>query len=136
MQETFALAYRALGSFRGDGPPGAWVARIAVRECWRRAKTRTRRLGATTRLDEVVEATLADSADPAGEALAAEERAEVRRAVAALPPPYGEVVALRFFADLSLGDIAAAMRRPEATVKTQLYRGLERLRTEMREVEL
>ncbi|MFN8519467.1 MAG: sigma factor [Chloroflexota bacterium] len=32
VQETFVLAFRALGSYRGDGPPGAWLARIAVRE--------------------------------------------------------------------------------------------------------
>jgi len=133
VQETFALAYRALGTFRGDGPPGAWIARIAVRECWRRSKNRARRLAATTPLDETVAATVADSADPAREAVEAEERDEVRRAVAALPEPYGEVIALRYFADLSLAEIAAATGKPEATVKTQFYRGLERLRTEMRE---
>ena len=133
VQETLVLAYRTLATFRGDGPPGAWLARIAVRECWRRARSTARRQAATIPLDGVVEATLADPTDPAREAIAAEERDEVRRAVAALPEPYGEVVALRFFGDLSLADIAAAVGRPEATVKTQLYRGLGRLRTEMRE---
>lgn len=58
----------------------------------------------------------------------------MRRAVAALPEPYREVVALRFFGDLSLLDIAAATGRPEGTVKAQLHRGLERLRKGMREV--
>lgn len=132
VQETFVLAYRTLATYRGDGPPGAWLARIAVRECWRRARSSTRQRAATTALDDTLEATLADPTDPAHEAIAAEEREEVRRAVAALPPPYGEVVALRFFAELSLADIATAVGRPEATVKTQLYRGLSRLRTEMR----
>ena len=133
VQETFVLAYRALATFRGDGPPGAWVARIAVRECWRRSRSRARQRAETTPFDAVIEATLADSTDLAREAVAAEERGEVRRAVAALPEPYGEVVALRFFAELSLAHIAAATGRLEATVKTQLYRGLERLRREMRE---
>jgi RNA polymerase sigma factor (sigma-70 family) len=131
-QETFVLAYRTLATFRGEGPVRAWLARIAVRECWRRARSRTRQLAATTPLDDVIAAKLASPMDPADEAVAAEERDEVRRAVAALPQPYGEIVALRFFAELSLADISSAVGRPEATVKTQLYRGLRRLRTEMR----
>ena len=57
-----------------------------------------------------------------------ESRREVREAVAALPEPYREVVALRFFADLSLAEVAEATGRPLNTVKTHLRRGLERLR--------
>lgn len=133
VQETFVLAYRALATFRGDGPAGAWLGRIAVRECWRRSRSSARRRAATTPFDAITEATLADSTDLGREAVEAEERGEVRRAVAALPEPYGEVVALRFFAELSLADIAATTGRPAATIKTQLYRGLERLRREMRE---
>src|SRR5215813_4373038 len=30
-QETFVTAYRSLATWRGDGPFGAWLARIAVR---------------------------------------------------------------------------------------------------------
>ena len=52
----------------------------------------------------------------------------MRRAVASLGEPYREVVALRFFGELSLLDIAAATGRPEGTIKAQLHRGLERLR--------
>ena len=132
-QETFVLAYRGLATFRGDGPPGAWLARIATRESWRRAATSRRRLAATTPLDDVLVATLADPGDPAGEAMASEERETVRGAVARLPEPYREVVALRFFGDLSLLEIAAATGRPESTIKTQLRRGLERLRAAMGE---
>jgi RNA polymerase sigma-70 factor (ECF subfamily) len=52
----------------------------------------------------------------------------VRLAVAALGEPYREVVALRFFGEMSLEEIAATTRRPLNTVKTHLRRGLERLR--------
>jgi len=51
--------------------------------------------------------------------------------VAALPEPYRETVALRFFGDLALDQIAATTNRPLNTVKTHLRRGLERLRREM-----
>jgi RNA polymerase sigma-70 factor, ECF subfamily len=133
VQETFVLAYRGLGTYRGDGPPGAWLARIAIRECWRRSKSRSRQVSLTQPLDDRVQATAADTADVAQEVVAAEERAEVRRALHALPEPYREVVALRFLGDRSVSDIAAVTGRPEATVKTHLYRGLERLRAIIRE---
>ena len=60
--------------------------------------------------------------------MAAEARDEVREAVAQLPEPYREVVALRFFGELSLAEVAEATGRPINTVKTHLRRGLERLR--------
>ena len=130
-QETFVLAYRSLASFRGDGRPGAWLTRIATRECWRRAAVRNRRNSATTSLDEMLIETLPGATSPLGDLVAAEERTRVRKAVEALGEPYREVVALRFFGELSLLDIAAATGRPEGTVKAQLHRGLERLRRSM-----
>ena len=127
VQETFMLAYRALGSFRGDAPPGAWLARIALRESWRRSRSRTREASRTDP-STMPSRRRPPIADIARTVVAAEERAEVRQAVAALPDPYREIVALRFLADRSVADIAALTGRPEATVKTQLYRGLARLR--------
>ena len=58
----------------------------------------------------------------------AERAADLRTAVAALPEPYREVVALRFFGDLSLEEIGRQTERPLGTVKTHLRRGLLRLR--------
>ncbi len=131
-QETFVLAYRALGSYRADGPPGAWLARIATRVCWRRSATLARRRAATTSFDDVLAATLAGPDDPrrsgGGRRGRRPRYAEPWRL---LPEPYREVIALRFLADLSTADIAAATGRPEATVRTQLRRGLERMRALM-----
>lgn len=133
-QEAFVTAYRSLASWRGEGSFGAWVTRIAVRLALRAAaKRRT-----VTWLDPI--AAEADepgderfrlggaAPDPAVLTLTAERDAELRRAVAALDEPYREVVALRFFADHSLLEIAEATDRPLGTVKTHLHRGLARLR--------
>jgi RNA polymerase sigma-70 factor (ECF subfamily) len=57
----------------------------------------------------------------------AEQRQAVRHAVASLPDRYREVVALRFFGELSLAEVAETTGRPLNTVKTHLRRGLERL---------
>lgn len=127
-QETFVLAYRGLGTFRGDGHPAAWLTRIATREAWRRAAERSRQRSMTAQLDEAAEWLPSHEPGPAAATLEADEREEVRLAVAGLPEPYREVITLRFFGELSLLEIAAATGRPEGTIKAQVHRGLERLR--------
>ncbi len=67
--------------------------------------------------------------------LAAEDDVAVRRAVVNLEEPYREVVALRFFAERSLDEIAALTGRPLGTVKTHLRRGLLRLRDRLADEE-
>jgi RNA polymerase sigma-70 factor, ECF subfamily len=142
-QEAFVTAYRALGTWRADGPFGAWLARIAVRIAVRRSGRRRTvawidphpvgdGAGAS---GSVSEATLARAMgrapDPAQLAVRAERAATIRAAVAGLDDPYREVVAMRFFSDLSLAEIAAASGRPLGTVKTHLHRGLARLRRDL-----
>lgn len=130
-QETFLAAYRSIGAFRGDGVAGAWLMRIATRESWRRAARSRRVSRVATTLDDNGADQIHDRSDPLGEALSAEQRQQVRRAVERLPEPYREVVSLRFFSELSITDIASATGRPEGTVKAQLSRGLERMRREV-----
>ena len=141
-QESFVTAYRALATWRGEGPFGGWLATIATRIAIRRASKRKPvvRLDAPSAdgdLGGMADAILARSAsqghapaaaDPAARALQAERSDAVRRAVARLDEPYREVVALRFFGERSLAEIADASGRPIGTVKTHLHRGLQRLR--------
>ena len=139
-QEAFVTAYRSFGSWRSEGSFGAWLSRIAVRLAIRRAAQRKQ----VTWLDPVgdvdpgaASAAVAgsDPADPAGMVIRSERDAHLRAAVAALDEPYREVVALRFFADRSLAEIAAVTDRPLGTVKTHLHRGLARLRRAIEEAE-
>lgn len=130
-QEAFVAAYRALASYRGDGPLGAWVTRIALRLALRQVRQQAR-----TILPNVLEPAWVGPAaperfDPARLALDAERARSVRAAVAALPDHYREVVSLRFFGELSLQEIAAMTGRPLGTVKTHLHRGLARLRDQV-----
>lgn len=109
-----------------------WLLRIATRQSFRRLSQRR----PSADLDSVGEPFLADlRGEPTRVVVAAEERREIRAAVARLPEPYREVVALRFFGELSLADVASATGRPLNTVKTHLRRGLERLRPLMTTVE-
>jgi RNA polymerase sigma-70 factor (ECF subfamily) len=148
-QESFVTAYRSLATWRGEGPFGAWIARIAVRIALRHAARRRPMAridpladssaavgdGHTSAADQASRAALlsgalaaADRHDPALLAVRGEREVAVRAAVAGLAEPYREVVALRFFGDLSLAEIATVSGRPLGTVKTHLHRGLLRLR--------
>jgi RNA polymerase sigma-70 factor (ECF subfamily) len=141
-QEAFVIAYRSLGTWREEGPFGAWIARIAVRLAIRHAGRRRTvawarpRTGAEqgTEDDPLVRLPAGTATDPESRAIRGERELAVRAAVAGLAEPYREVVALRFFADRSLDEIAAVTGRPLGTVKTHLHRGLIRLRGSLSEV--
>lgn len=128
-QEAFVIAYRSIGTFRGEGSLSAWLARIATRQALRRASQR-RDVGW---LDPTAPGGLdvAGPSEPLAELERLERHRRVRHAVAGLPEPYREVVALRFFAELPLAQIASLTGRPVGTVKTHLHRGLARLRTRL-----
>lgn len=122
-QEAFIAAFRSMGSYRGEGTLRAWLLRIATRLSFRRLAQRK----PSEPLDAAHDRAASPELEPAGALLAAEQRTLVRDAVAALPERHREVVALRFFADLSLAEIADITGRPVNTVKTHLRRGLEGL---------
>src|SRR5207253_2526620 len=99
----------------GEGPFGAWLTRIAVRIALRRAQRR-RDVVWIDPANPTMAVDLAGGPDPATTSIRAERAASLRAAVAKLDEPYREVVALRFFADLSLDEIAAQTGRPLGTV--------------------
>ena len=127
-QETFVIASRSIGTYRGEGSLGAWLGRIATRQAMRRLSQRRDAISIDAPGANVASV---GGLDPLGQAIAAERSARIRSAVSALSEPYRETVALRFFAELSLAEIAEQTGRPLGTVKTHLHRGLARLRDAM-----
>lgn len=145
-QEAFVSAYRSLSTWRAEGPFAAWICRIALHIALRRARQ--------TRPVDWIDAATLDGADelldgggrrvarhfrdastdaaavmdPGEIAVAGEQASLVREALRKLEEPYRETVALRYFAELTVPEIAAACDRPQGTVKTHLHRGLLRLR--------
>ena len=82
-QEAFLQAYRSLPTFRGDGPFGAWLGRIAVRMAFARLKRPAElRVDHTREEGWLVDMTAA--ADPQSLTLSAENRTEVMKAVSKL----------------------------------------------------
>jgi len=137
-QEAFVIAYRSLATWRGEGPFGAWLSRIAVRLAVRQAAKRktvvwVRPASERHADDHLATLPAGRGTDPEGLVLRGERQRTVRDAVARLDEPYREVVALRFFAERSLDEIASITGRPLGTVKTHLHRGLIRLRNRLEE---
>ncbi len=65
---------------------------------------------------------------PSEQAQASELSAAVEDAVANLPDPYRPVLNLHLRHGLSAAEIALSLERPQATVRSQLARGMDRLR--------
>ena len=131
-QDAFLRAYRALATFRGDGPFGAWLRRIAVRVAVARLAGRRDlvRLDAAEELD--LHATAVQSQDdPEARTLDLEWRSAIHDAVARLPMRQRDVVILRFYGDLSLQEIAELTSDPLGTVKSRLHRGIAGLRAHL-----
>jgi len=116
VQTALLRSYRHWARITRGGDPTAYVRRVLVttHTSWRR------RLSTT---EQVVEA-LPDRAAAA----AGEDDEELRAALRALPPRMRTAVVLRYYADLSEAQTAAAMGCSASTVNTQTTRGLARLR--------
>lgn len=124
-QETLLAA--ATSAPAGLREPRGWlrkVAQNAARKFARSTKRRTRReLEAAQR-----SAGDGDASDPAVTLQRAAAHKRVVDALFAVPEPYHTVLLLRFFDDLGVEAIAARLARPVATVRSQLQRGIARMR--------
>ena len=112
-QEAFASAWRNRRSLRDPDRFDAWFGRILVNECRLRLRRRAReRIRPLTELGEPA------GADASGHVSA---RDAISRAVTRLDADHRIVVILRYWADLSVDEIAARLDVPPGTVKSRLY---------------
>ena len=125
-QDGFVRAFRALHRFREGEPLRPWLLTIVANVA------RTRRTN-TSRHPTLPLATVVTTADdtapsPEAEALATERRRELQAAVMDLPASDRDIIAYRYFLDLSEADTAAILGCAHGTVKSRLSRALGRLR--------
>ncbi|MEO5884023.1 MAG: sigma-70 family RNA polymerase sigma factor [Candidatus Limnocylindrales bacterium] len=133
-QEAFLIAYRKLGAYRGDGPLGGWLMRIAIREARDRALRRRPTTSLTNDDDlplSVPGLTAAATEGPEASVESGERSKRIHAALADLPEHYRDAVRLRYLDELSFQEISAATGRPEPTVRTHVHRGLARLRASL-----
>ena len=124
-QDALERAWQAWPRLREVDRFGAWFDRIVVNVCLDRLKQQRR--ATVVELDEEA-AAVADTGDPFREAIA---RDEVGRLVRRLSPDHQIVVALRFWRDLSVEEIAVRLQLPAGTVKSRLHYALRALRADL-----
>jgi len=127
-QETFVRAYRALGTYEADRIRSLqlrpWVWTIALNLCRNRARTVARHPEAPLSVDRID-----TGRDAAREALEIVSLEAWRDRLAALPAPQRIAVVLHHVVGLPHAEIAASTDRTESTTRSDVRRGLARLRT-------
>lgn len=122
VQEALMRVAGSWREVRKKDVPAAWATRIAIN--YARSQHRRRSVEARA-LDRLVE--------PDGWSLEQEavDRIAVRGALLALPHGQRAALILRYFVGLPLRHVALALGVPEGTAKSNVHRGLQRLRLEL-----
>ena len=120
-QDTFVKAYQQLSRFRGKSKFSTWLYRIAINEARGHLRARRRR---QVRWEKqgMLESTQPVSAEPA------EQGGPIVGLLQELPEKQRVTLALFYLQELSVAEIAQAVRAPTGTVKAWLSRGRQRLR--------
>jgi RNA polymerase sigma-70 factor (ECF subfamily) len=130
VQETFIQAFCKLSSFKGNSGFGTWLYRIAVNLSLRRLQ-QLRKSGWTP-LDALegleIPDLRPDAAQPEREALSAEDRRGLQKALLALSDDHRAVVTLHYFEDKSCPEIAEIMGCSVGTVWSRLHYALRKLK--------
>jgi RNA polymerase sigma-70 factor, ECF subfamily len=129
VHDAAVVAWRGFAGLRERDRFEAWFGRILVNGCRDRLRARRRRpiIVAIPALGTVDAGLPLMTGPDAGMALAT--RDELERAFARLEPEQAVVVALRYYADLTVPQIATRLGIAEGTVKSRLHHALRRLRT-------
>jgi RNA polymerase sigma-70 factor (ECF subfamily) len=126
--DAFVTAWRKWATLRDQGLFEHWFDRILVNTCRNRLRHVARRR--TQDLSPDLELRASDAY------ATTHDRAQLWPALARLAPDQKVVVALRFYRDLSIDQIAARLGVPSGTVKSRLHRGLRELRAGLDEDDL
>lgn len=126
-QDGFVRAYHALSRFRDGEPLRPWLVTIVANAARTRRSTSARH--PTLALDAAKTSTLDDVAkSPEESMLGTEQQEELLAAVNGLRLEDRQVIACRYFLDLSEAETAALLGCARGTVKSRLSRALGRLR--------
>ena len=128
-QEVFVTIYQKLNTFKGNSSLKSWIYSIAINKCkdylrsWHARNKRLREKlitsSHTMKKEEIT---------PEEQALQRDHSSELFRTVMDLPIKYREIIILFYFKELSTGEISKILDMNEATVRTRLTRGREKLK--------
>jgi len=128
-QEVFLAVWAGRRKYQFPRPFRAWLFGIAANKCRAEQRSRSTCRIAGGRGDEALAATTEPS--PVEIAIAAETAVLVRQAVLRLPARQRSVVVLRLWNCLSYAEIAIALQRTEATVRSHMFHALKAIRKDL-----
>jgi len=126
-QEVFLRARQHAGKYTSQGEFASWLKRIAINSATDFLRKNRKFIAVGL---EDIEKALADErwSSPVAALLTSTLREEVRTAIQSLPDDQRLVIVMRYFGDMSLQDIAWALKCPLGTVKSRLFYALRRIR--------
>ena len=128
VQDALVEAWRDIRGLRDPERLDAWLHRLLVRSCHRHARRDQRRRVTEIAVPDLERAgaAAAEVAHDAAGALA--DRDELERAFRRLTNDQRTLLALVYYADLSLADVSVAMGVPIGTTKSRHHRAMAALR--------
>lgn len=128
-QEGFVRAYRSIDRFRLELPFRPWLLRIVANAARTHRGRVARHLALSLSEASAPQAVTDSSGSPEAHAIAAESAAELMTALRTLRREDQQVIALRYFIELSEAETAAVLGCARGTVKSRVSRALGRLRS-------
>jgi RNA polymerase sigma-70 factor (ECF subfamily) len=134
--EVFFKALKNITKFRWQGVPAShWLYRIANREIIDHHNKRKRESNYEKEVNLNNPGYRQEFTESQGNIRAYDDYLDIHGYISRLSSKHQEVLTLKYFEDLSIADIAKILQKPEGTVKSELHRGIDKLR-EMMEKEV
>jgi len=128
VQETLVKAFRAIRDFNPDRPLRPWLCRICSNCCVDAVRNRRRDGGSL----DAHEYALCDESQDLEEQASGNFRSHaVHEAVHKLPKKYRDIILMRHFRHMDVNEIAAALDKPEGTIKSWLFRARALLKKDL-----
>ena len=135
-QEVFIKAFRALHKFRGDARWSSWLYRITVNTCYDHNSSTAHKnteyrgeIGNEENMDAGISLKSSRETDHMAESALIQEHIEY--AIHQLTTAERSVFILRQYYDLQLKQIAGILEVTEGTVKTLLFRSIQKLQQKL-----
>lgn len=132
VQDVFVLAYRSIGSFKGQSSFSTWLHSIAVNTTLKQIKKMKIRQGySIDDPDTGLENSLSSGSNPADEAERSDKNRQVRKAIDSLPDKHRAVVVLHYFEQYSCDEIAKILGCSVGTVWSRLHYACRKLKGQL-----
>lgn len=135
-QQMVLRIWQALPKYRPEQNLAGWIRTVCVREGlrWLEKNRPTRRIIGIDEMKLIPEHLRIDNDGPK-RLLAGERRERIEAALVNLSDQQRAAVVLRFYEDMTVGEIAEAMDCAEGTVKQHLFRAMAKLRRALKKDE-